>query len=154
MAAARKAKKADSVMDAAIDYFSGRSHDAWRKTLRQTTPEHRGQPRLRRRGGVMVDINQPWSKLDRRAKDDNKRAARDAPNHVVLVHVMAPDDAGLRIHGHLCATEIRTSTTSPTALSDICALARWAAPRRHRAAKCPFNLGTCPASCGEVPFIR
>jgi macrodomain Ter protein organizer (MatP/YcbG family) len=78
MAAARKAKKADSVMEAAIDYFSGRSHDAWRKTLLKTNPEQRGQPRMRMRGGVMVDINQPWSNLDRRAKDDNKRAARDA----------------------------------------------------------------------------
>ena len=78
MAVARKAKEADSVMEAAVDYFSGRSHDAWRKTLLKTNPEQRGQPRMRLRGGVMVDINQPWSKLDRRAKDDNKRAARVA----------------------------------------------------------------------------
>lgn len=78
MAAARKVKPADSVMEAAIDYFSGRSHDAWRKQLLKTNPQQRGQPRMRLRGGVMVDINQPWAKLDRRAKEENKLAARDA----------------------------------------------------------------------------
>lgn len=78
MAVARKARKADSVKEAAVDYFSGRSHDAWRKTLLKTNPEQRGQPRMRMRGGFMVDLNQPWSKLDQRAKDDNKRAALDA----------------------------------------------------------------------------
>jgi hypothetical protein len=78
MAVARKAKKADSDKEAAVDYFSGRSHDAWRRNFLKTNPGERGKPRMRMRGGVMVDINQPWSKLDQRAKDDNKRAALDA----------------------------------------------------------------------------
>jgi hypothetical protein len=61
-----------------MDYFAGRSHDAWRRTLLKTNPDQNGKPRMRLRGGVMVDINQPWSKLDQRAKQDNMRAARDA----------------------------------------------------------------------------
>jgi hypothetical protein len=78
MGVARKAQKRDPLEDAAVEYFSGRSHDAWRKQLLRTNPEQRDQPRMRMRGGVMVDINQPWSKLDARAKEDNRRAARDA----------------------------------------------------------------------------
>jgi hypothetical protein len=78
MARASKARTPASLRDAAIDYFSARSHDAWRKALLQTNPEQKGKPRMRLRGGIMVDINQPWSKLDARAKADNKRAARDA----------------------------------------------------------------------------
>ncbi|MGQ0532578.1 MAG: hypothetical protein ACT4OF_07805 [Caulobacteraceae bacterium] len=78
MAVARKARKADPILEAAIDYFSARSHDAWRKCLLQTNPEQKGKPRMRLRGGVMVDVNQPWSRLDLRTKKDNKRAARDA----------------------------------------------------------------------------
>lgn len=90
MAAARKKlqTKTDPLLEAAVEYFSGRSHDAWRKRLLQTNPEQRGQPRMRLRGGKMVDINQPWAKLDRAAKDDNKRAARDAYDAVVKY----PDD--------------------------------------------------------------
>lgn len=78
MAAARKAKNFDPKLDAAVEYFAARSHDAWRKRLLQTNPEQKGKPRMRLRGGVMVDVNQPWSKLDPKAKADNKRAARDA----------------------------------------------------------------------------
>ncbi|MCX7358319.1 MAG: hypothetical protein NT015_09290 [Alphaproteobacteria bacterium] len=78
MARAAKAKKADPVREAAVDYFATRSHNAWRKNLLETNPEQRGQPRMRRRGGVMVDINKPWASLDPRAKADNKRAAYDA----------------------------------------------------------------------------
>lgn len=78
MAAVRKAQKADATLEAAVEYFSARSHDAWRKTLLRTDPKQKGKPRMRLRGGVMVDVNQPWSKLDPRAKADNKRAARDA----------------------------------------------------------------------------
>ncbi len=84
MASARKAKKADPVLEAAVDYFSARSHDAWRKRLLQTNPEQKGQPRMRLRGGVMVDINQPWANLDPRAKAENKIAARDAYDAVKL----------------------------------------------------------------------
>ena len=78
MARAAKAKKADPVREAAVDYFASRSHNAWRKKLLETNPEQRGQPRMRLRGGVMVDINKPWASLDPRAKADNKRAAYDA----------------------------------------------------------------------------
>lgn len=78
MARAAKAKKADPLREAAVDYFAARSHNAWRKTLLQTNPEQRGQPRMRLRGGVMVDINKPWATLDPKAKADNKQAAYDA----------------------------------------------------------------------------
>ncbi len=78
MAQAAKSKKADPVRDAAVEYFSARSHNAWRKRLLETNPEQRGQPRMRPRGGVMVDINKPWASLDPRAKADNARAAHDA----------------------------------------------------------------------------
>lgn len=78
MARAAKAKKADPLREAAVDYFSSRSHNAWRKRLLETNPEQRGQPRMRLRGGVMVDINKPWASLDPKAKADNKRAAYDA----------------------------------------------------------------------------
>jgi hypothetical protein len=80
MAALKKKQttKADPRMEAAVDYFAGRSHDAWRKQLLKTNPEQKGQPRMRTRGGIMVDINQPWSKLHPNAKADNKVAARDA----------------------------------------------------------------------------
>jgi len=77
MAGVRKAKKADP-MEAAVEYFSARSHNAWRKRLLQTDPKQKGKPRMRLRGGVMVDVNQPWSNLNPKAKADNKRAARDA----------------------------------------------------------------------------
>ncbi len=72
---ARAANKADPVREAAVDYFSSRSHNAWRKRLLETDPDQRGKPRLRLRGGVMVDINKPWASLDPKAKADNKRAA-------------------------------------------------------------------------------
>lgn len=78
MASARKSPKTDALLDAAVDYFAARSHDAWRRTLLKTNPDQKGKPRMRLRGGVMVDVNQPWSKLDPKAKADNKRAARDA----------------------------------------------------------------------------
>jgi macrodomain Ter protein organizer (MatP/YcbG family) len=78
MARAAKSKKADPLREAAVDYFSSRSHNAWRKRLLETNPEQRGQPRMRPRGGVMVDINKPWASLDPKAKADNKRAAYDA----------------------------------------------------------------------------
>jgi hypothetical protein len=78
MASVGKRQKADPVMDAAVEFFSARSHDAWRKQLLKTNPEQKGKPRMRLRGGVMVDVNQPWQKLHPKAKADNKRAARDA----------------------------------------------------------------------------
>lgn len=78
MASKAKAQQPDRIADAAVEYFAGRSHDAWRRTLLKTNPEQKGQPRMRLRGGAMVDVNQPWSKLDPKAKSDNKRAAYDA----------------------------------------------------------------------------
>lgn len=78
MPSKRKAQKADPVLEAAVDHFAARSHDAWRKQLLKTNPEQKGKPRMRERGGVMVDVNQPWSKLHPKAKADNMRAARDA----------------------------------------------------------------------------
>ncbi len=88
MARAAKRKKADPLKEAAVEYFSARSHNAWRKRLLETNPEQRGQPRMRPRGGLMVDINKPWTSLHPKAKADNKRAARDAFNAVARF----PDD--------------------------------------------------------------
>jgi len=78
MPAKAKAKAADPVLEAAVDYFASRSHDAWRKAFHKTNPAEKAKPRMRERGGVMVDINQPWSKLHPKAKADNMAAARDA----------------------------------------------------------------------------
>lgn len=71
-------QKADPVLEAAVEYFSARSHDSWRRTFLKANPKEKGKPRMRLRGGVMVDVNQPWSKLHPKAQADNKRAARDA----------------------------------------------------------------------------
>lgn len=76
MPSARKAQNAE--MEAAVEYFAARSHNAWRKRLLETNPEQKGKPRMRLRGGQKVDVNQPWAKLHPKAKADNKRAARDA----------------------------------------------------------------------------
>jgi hypothetical protein len=78
MAAARKTQRTDKTLEAAVDYFAARSHNSWRRRFLQSNPKQKGKLRMRLRGGVMVDVNQPWSKLDARAKTDNKRAARDA----------------------------------------------------------------------------
>lgn len=78
MATRKKKAKADKLMAKAADYFAGRSHDAWRETFHKTNPAEKDKPRMRMRGGEMVDVNQPWSKLHDAAKQDNLRAARDA----------------------------------------------------------------------------
>ena len=78
MAAKAKKQKRDRTAEAAVDYFAARSHDAWRRSLLKTQPKQKGKPRMRLRGGVMVDVNQPWTKLHPKAKADNKRAAYDA----------------------------------------------------------------------------
>jgi hypothetical protein len=78
MAAKAKTKKPDRLAEAAVDYFAARSHDAWRRNLLKTDPKQKGKPRMRQRGGVMVDVNQPWTKLHPKAKADNKHAAYDA----------------------------------------------------------------------------
>lgn len=78
MPSARKAQSADRILEAAVEYFAARSHNAWRKRLLETNPEQKGKPRMRLRGGQKVDVNQPWAKLHPKAQEDNKRAARDA----------------------------------------------------------------------------
>lgn len=65
----------DKLADAAVEYFASRSHDAWRRQFLKANPKEKAKPRMRLRGGVMVDINQPWKALDARAKADNKIAA-------------------------------------------------------------------------------
>lgn len=72
----------------AVDLFAARSHNAWRAKFHKANPKEKNLPRMRLRGGKMVDINQPWDKLDPRAKKDNIRAARDAYDAVTLF----PDD--------------------------------------------------------------
>lgn len=61
-----------------MDYFAGRSHDAWRRQFHKNNPKEKALPRMRERGGVMVDVNQPWAKLHAKAKADNRQAAYDA----------------------------------------------------------------------------
>jgi hypothetical protein len=73
----RRVKK-DRTAEAAVDYFAARSHNAWRRKFHLAQPGEKSRPRMRMRGGIMVDINQPWTKLDPKAKDDNKVAAYDA----------------------------------------------------------------------------
>ncbi len=62
-------------VEAAVEYFASRSHDAWRRQFHKTNPKERTLPRMRMRGGKMVDINKPWKDLDPKAKADNKIAA-------------------------------------------------------------------------------
>lgn len=71
-------KKRDAIAEAAVDYFAARSHNAWRAGFLKANPKEKSKPRLRQRGGVMVDINQPWARLHPKAKADNKHAAYDA----------------------------------------------------------------------------
>lgn len=78
MASAQKSKRPDPTPEAAVEYFAARSHNSWRRRLLQTDPKQKGKRRMRLRGGVMVDINQPWSKLDPRAQAENRVAARNA----------------------------------------------------------------------------
>ena len=62
-------------VEAAVEYFASRSHDAWRRQFHKANPKERALPRMRMRGGKMVDINKPWKDLDPKAKADNKVAA-------------------------------------------------------------------------------
>lgn len=68
----------DDVLEAAVEHFASRSHNAWRRNFQKANPREADKPRLRMRGGAMVDINQPWKSLDPKAKADNKVAAYDA----------------------------------------------------------------------------
>ncbi|MFZ2030327.1 MAG: hypothetical protein WAU68_08475 [Vitreimonas sp.] len=69
---------AKKTIEAAVNYFASRSHDAWREKLHDTNPAERDLPRMRERGGKMVDINKPWSELDPKAKAENRIAAHAA----------------------------------------------------------------------------
>jgi hypothetical protein len=69
---------ANDTLEAAVEYFASRSHDAWRRDFLKANPDKRAAPRMRLRAGKMVDINQPWATLDPAAKKDNKAAAYDA----------------------------------------------------------------------------
>lgn len=76
---AKSARRApDGAADVITELFAARLHEAWRKQSLKANPEQRGQPRMRMRGGIMVDINQPWSRLHPNAKADNRQAAEDA----------------------------------------------------------------------------
>lgn len=66
------------MQEAAVEYFAARSHNSWRRQLLKNDPAQKRQPRMRLRGGVMVDINQRWEKLHPKAQLDNKRAGADA----------------------------------------------------------------------------
>lgn len=69
---------AKRTIEAAVEYFASRSHDAWRRQFLKANRDQKGRPRMRLRGGKMVDINQPWRALDPAAKADNMVAAYDA----------------------------------------------------------------------------
>jgi hypothetical protein len=79
---------AKKTIEAAVDYFAARSHDAWRKQFHKTNLKERALPRLRMRGGKMVDINKPWKHLDPKAKAENKVAAYAA----YAAHEKFPND--------------------------------------------------------------
>jgi hypothetical protein len=64
--------------EAAVEAFAAEAHNAWRRQMLKDNPAQRGKPRMRLRGGKMVDVNQPWAKLDPKAQQDNRQAARDA----------------------------------------------------------------------------
>ena len=66
---------AKKTLEAAVEYFAAHSHDAWRRQFHKTNPKERALPRMRMRGGKMVDINKPWQTLDPKAKAENRIAA-------------------------------------------------------------------------------
>lgn len=72
------AKNVDVERAMVVDKFGAASHNEWLKNFRKNNPKEAKKPRMRERGGAMVDINQPWDKLDSRAKADNATAAEAA----------------------------------------------------------------------------
>lgn len=74
---------ANEILDQAVEYFAARSHNAWRRQFHKSTPKEANKPRLRMRGGAMVDINRAWKDLDPKAQADNRIAARAAYEAVV-----------------------------------------------------------------------
>ena len=107
---------ADPLMEAAVDYFASRSHNAWRRALLKSEPKQRGQPRLRMRGGAMVDVNQPWARLDPKAKADNRIAAHDA---FAAIAKFPNDREAAADHVHKCwIKRNRADRNQPRALFD------------------------------------
>ena len=85
--------------DMVVDKFGADSHNAWRKNFQKLNPKEANSPRMRERGGAMVDINQPWETLDDRAKADNAVAAEAAyeaykkhPNDIEAGSAMIHDE--------------------------------------------------------------
>lgn len=66
------------VGEASVEAFAAEAHTAWRRRMLKDNPAQRGRPRMRMRGGEMVDVNQPWKSLHPNAQMDNRQAARDA----------------------------------------------------------------------------
>src|SRR5262245_60607934 len=73
-----RAGNAQSSAERASELFAAELHAAWRRNFRKTNPKEKDLPRMRMRGGVMVDVNQPWAKLHPSARTDNALAARAA----------------------------------------------------------------------------
>lgn len=109
MARKAKARKVDPVREAAADYFAARSHESWRREFLKNNPKERGKPRMRMRGGVMVDVNQPWSRLHAKAKADNRLAAYDAYD-AVMKHPHDREAASEYVH----ACWIRRNKNDPS----------------------------------------
>ncbi len=63
------------VKEVVSDLYAARLHSDWLREFRRSHPAEKRKPRMRLRGGVMVDINKPWASLDPKAKADNKHAA-------------------------------------------------------------------------------
>lgn len=84
MARARaKSSKSEDAIAAAVEYFAAKSHNAWRREFHKDQPKQKHRRRMRLRGGVMVDVNKPWSKLNARAQADNRIAAYEAHKAVM-----------------------------------------------------------------------
>ncbi len=85
------------VLEAAVEHFASRSHNAWRRKFQKANPREAKKPRMRLRGGEMVDINKPWSQLHPRAQADNRSAARDA-YQALLKHPKDREAAARYVH--------------------------------------------------------
>ena len=88
---------ANEILDQAVEYFAARSHNAWRRQFHKSAPKEAGKPRLRMRGGAMVDINKPWKNLDPKAQADNRVAAR-AAYEAVIKHPRDREAAAEYVH--------------------------------------------------------
>ncbi|MBL8549144.1 MAG: hypothetical protein JNJ73_04110 [Hyphomonadaceae bacterium] len=98
--------KAETKIEAAVAYFASRSHNAWRRKFHQDHPKEKRLPRMRMRGGALVDINQPWSRLDARAQKDNLVAAR-AAHKALSLHPKDREAAAAYVHARWVARNRR-----------------------------------------------